>query len=116
MLLQVSELTLKQLVKLQLKSGMRPPLLIEVLRSARHLGAYAQLVIELKPGNTATATALCQLLKVHPSLAPHVAVVMSFDAFVIHSFREEYAATFGSRRSTPGASPSHFRIVTREYK
>ena len=42
MLLQVSELTLKQLVKLQLKSGTRPPLLIEVLRSARHLGAYMQ--------------------------------------------------------------------------
>jgi len=83
----VGELTLAQLMATPLKSGSRPPLLVDVLRSAHQIGNGAQLVIEIKPGNTAASAALCRVFAAHPELLPQVAVVMSFDLFIMHEFQ-----------------------------
>eukprot|EP00592_Proboscia_alata_P020745 CAMPEP_0194402848 /NCGR_PEP_ID=MMETSP0176-20130528/1504_1 /TAXON_ID=216777 /ORGANISM="Proboscia alata, Strain PI-D3" /LENGTH=740 /DNA_ID=CAMNT_0039200387 /DNA_START=88 /DNA_END=2310 /DNA_ORIENTATION=+ len=88
----VSELTLRQIISLTLKCGTRPPLLIDVLRSARMIGGTAQLVIEIKPGNWKASTALARLFGRHPELISCCAVVMSFDAFVMHDFRRNIMA------------------------
>ena len=45
----VGDLTLKELIALTLKNGVRAPTLIDVLNSARMIGGNAKLVIE-KPG------------------------------------------------------------------
>ena len=85
-MLQVGDLTLSQLMSMPLKSGSRPPLLTEVLRSASHIGDGVQLVIEIKPGNSAAVAALTNLFATSPQMLQQVAVVMSFDAFIMHEF------------------------------
>jgi len=89
---RISELTFKQLLALPLTTIARPSLLIDVLRSANAIGEYAKLVIEIKPGNQAAATALAQLFLEHPELVPSVSVVMSFDAYTIHILHQELKA------------------------
>jgi len=84
--LKVGDLTLSQLISMPLKSGSRPPLLTEVLRSAAHIGGGCQLVIEIKPGNSAAVAALTNLFATSPQMLQQVAVVMSFDAFIMHEF------------------------------
>jgi glycerophosphoryl diester phosphodiesterase len=86
---QVGDLTFKELIALPLLSGSRPPLLIDVLQSARHIGGGAQLVIEIKPGNEEAATALARMLIRHPELMPCIALIMSFDCFTMHNLRRE---------------------------
>jgi hypothetical protein len=86
---QVGDLTFKELIALPLLSGSRPPLLIDVLQSARHIGGGAQLVIEIKPGNEEAATALARMLIHHPELMPCIALIMSFDCFTMHNLRRE---------------------------
>jgi len=86
---QVGDLTFQQLMSLRLKSGVRPPLLIDILRSARAISDNSQLVIEIKPGNTAAASALARLLIRHPDLRKAVAMIMSFDANTMHRLRVE---------------------------
>ena len=72
-----------------LKSGARPPLLFDVLRSAAAIGEHAKMIVEIKAGNTEAGPALARMFLRHPNLMDHVAVVMSFDAFIMHNFRRE---------------------------
>ena len=85
----INDLTYRDLVSLPLTSGSRPPLLIDVLRSAKAIGGPSQLIVEIKPGNVATASALARLFIRHPELMERCAVVMSFDAFAMHSLRRD---------------------------
>ena len=71
-MLQVGDLTLSQLMSMPLKSGSRPPLLTEVLRSASHIGGGVQLVIEIKPGNSAAVAALTNLFATSPQMLRQV--------------------------------------------
>lgn len=87
----VPDLTLKELMTLPLKSGSRPPLLLDVLRSASMIGGKCKLVIEIKPGNTAAASALARLLIRYPELIKSVGMIMSFDLFTMHLLRKEIA-------------------------
>mmetsp|Transcript_11459 Transcript_11459/g.14186 ORF Transcript_11459/g.14186 Transcript_11459/m.14186 type:complete len:685 (-) Transcript_11459:209-2263(-) len=87
---KVQELSFKDIMSLPLKTGTRPPLLIDVLRSAQAIGDHAQLIIEIKPGNSEAATALVAMLTRHPKLMKHCAVIMSFDLFTMHNVRKEF--------------------------
>jgi len=74
---KIQDLTFKELMALPLTSASRPPLLLDVLSSAETIGAdHAQLVIEIKPGNEAAASALAQLLAQRPEFWPCIAVIM----------------------------------------
>lgn len=44
----LKELTLSDIMKMPLKHGNRPPLLVDVLRSAMAIGEHAKLVIEVR--------------------------------------------------------------------
>ena len=44
----VKDLTLSDIMKMPLKHGSRPPLLVDVLRSALAIGEHAKLVIEVR--------------------------------------------------------------------
>ena len=90
----VRDLTFKELMNLPLKSGARPPLLFDVLRSAMAIGPHAKMIVEIKAGNTEAGSALARMFVRHPQLMEHVAVVMSFDAFIMHNLRREMAAVF----------------------
>lgn len=86
---KVGDLTLKELISMPLTSGVRPPLLIDVLRSASAISERSRLIIEIKPGNEASAFALARLLIRHTDLRSSVAMIMSFDAATMHRLREE---------------------------
>jgi len=85
----VSDLTFRELMSIPLKSGVRPPLLIDVLRSALAISDESKLVIEIKPGNEVAASALARLLIRHPDLRKAVAMIMSFDAVTMHRLQAE---------------------------
>lgn len=89
---RVKDLTFKELISLPLKSGQRPPLLIDVLRSAHAISETSKLIIEIKPGNFEAASALARLLWRHPELCSSVEMVMSFDAYTMHRLRAEFTA------------------------
>ena len=82
----VGQLTLREVMALPLKDGCRAPTLLEVLRSAAAIGGHAKLVVEMKSGNLAAPAALCELFAKQPDLLRFVAVVMSFDASLVHAF------------------------------
>lgn len=86
---KVKELTYREIISLPLKSGVRPPLLFDVLRSAYAIGEHARMIVEIKPGNVEAGTALAKMFARHPDLMARCAVVMSFDAFAMHQFRKE---------------------------
>jgi len=86
---KVGDLTYREIISLPLKSGVRPPLLLDVLRSAEAIGGNARMVVEIKPGNVEVGTALARLFARHPDLMARCAVVMSFDAFAMYRFRKE---------------------------
>ena len=86
---KVSELTFKELIALTLKNGVRAPLLKDVLMSANAIGPEAKLIIEIKPGNSEAGLALARLLLKYPELLTHVAVIMSFDLWSMHSLCAE---------------------------
>lgn len=86
---RVCDLTLKELIAMPLKCGVRPPLLMDVLRSAYAISDHAKLIIEIKPGNAAAASALARLLIRHPELCSCVEMIMSFDAVTMHRLRTE---------------------------
>ncbi len=92
--LKVSELTFKELIALTLKNGVRAPLLKDVLLSANAIGPEAKLIIEIKPGNSEAAMALARLLAKYPELMVHVAVIMSFDLWSMHSLCGELRRQF----------------------
>lgn len=85
----VSDLTLKEIMALPLKSGTRPPLLIDSLRSAMAIGNHAKLVIEIKPGNTEMCDPLVNLFARHLVMLGRVAVIMSFDLYIMEMLCEE---------------------------
>ena len=84
---KVGDLTMKEIISLTFKSGSRPPLLLDVLRSAQAIGGFARLVIEIKPGNQMACVALIDLFRQHPDLIERCAVIMSFDAYTMHKLR-----------------------------
>jgi len=86
---RVGDLTFQQIMSLQLKSGSRPPLLLDILRSAQAISGQARLIIEIKPGNLAAASALSRLLVKKPNLVPCVAMIMSFDATIMHRLKRD---------------------------
>jgi len=71
-----------------LKHGSRPPLLVDVLRSAMAIGEHAKLVIEIKPGNSEIVEPLMMLFSRHPALLCRVAVIMSFDSYVMQDIAD----------------------------
>jgi len=87
--IHVETLLLREIMALSLKSGVRVPLLQEVLQSAALIPG-AQLVIELKPGSSDVTSLLTQLYMDRPELLPHTAVIMSFDLYLIHSVKQRY--------------------------
>lgn len=101
---KVRDLTFRELISLPLKSGIRPPLLIDVLRSARAIGGNSKLIIEIKPGNNDAANALARMFIRHPDLMEQCAVIMSFDLFAMHTLRADLAvlqpAAAGAIRKT----------------
>lgn len=86
---KIGDITYRELMSMPLKTGNRPPLLIDVLRSAEAIGGKSQLVIEIKPGNVAAASALARLFLRHPDLMARCSTVMSFDAFAMHTLRKD---------------------------
>lgn len=100
---KVRDLTFRELMALPLKSGIRPPLLIDVLRSARAIGGHSKLIIEIKPGNNAAAKELARLFIRHPDLMEQCAVIMSFDLFAMHTLRTDLAILEPSSASNGGA-------------
>lgn len=104
---QVRDLTFRELISLPLKSGIRPPLLIDVLRSARAIEGHSQLIIEIKPGNNEAANALGRLLLRHPDLMEQCAVIMSFDAFAMHTLRNDLAVLLVKDQRQPSDYSSY---------
>jgi len=86
---KVGDLTFKEIISMPLSNGVRPPLLIDVLRSASAISEKSKLIIEIKPGNEASAFALARLLVRHPDLRSCVAMIMSFDAATMHRLKAE---------------------------
>ena len=84
---KVADLTYREIIGLTTKSGSRPPLLLDVLRSAAAIGGDARLVIEVKPGNEESSSALVHLFSRHPTLIDRCAVIMSFDAYTMHKLK-----------------------------
>ena len=101
---KVKDLTLRQIMSMQLKSGIRPPLLIDVLQSAMAIGPHAKLIIEIKPGNSEAGSALARLFTKHPELMNNVEVIMSFDAFIVHSLQQDLKERFGPPSTPPTIS------------
>ncbi|CAD7938035.1 unnamed protein product, partial [Amoebophrya sp. A25] len=97
----VGELDFRQVMKTPLRSGVRPPLLTEVLSSAGELGDGAKLVIELKCGPATgggqspgmiTVYRLIELLKSDLTLVKNIGVIMSFDLYVMGELAKQWAA------------------------
>uniref|UniRef100_A0A7S4RLM0 GP-PDE domain-containing protein n=1 Tax=Ditylum brightwellii TaxID=49249 RepID=A0A7S4RLM0_9STRA len=118
----VRELTYKEIMSLPLKSGCRPPLLIDVLRSAHVIGGDARMIVEIKPGNVEAGTALAKMFARHPNLMERCAVVMSFDAYAMQNLKRELEVVFPSleedRNRIPrmASPPSTSRIGSPEYQ
>jgi len=85
----VETMDVAQIMALSLKSGVRVPLLQEVLQSACFI-PNAKLVIELKPSITDVSSMLLQLFQTRPEFVKQTAVVMSFDLYLIHNIKEKY--------------------------
>lgn len=90
----VEDLTYKELMNCPLKSGARPPLLFDVLRSAIAISDDSKLIVEIKAGNTGASTALAKMFVRHPALMEHVAVIMSFDVYIMHNLRREMTMVY----------------------
>mmetsp|Transcript_37278 Transcript_37278/g.90521 ORF Transcript_37278/g.90521 Transcript_37278/m.90521 type:complete len:570 (-) Transcript_37278:951-2660(-) len=103
----IGDLTFRELIGLNLKSGARPPLLIDVLRSASAISSESKLIIEIKPGNESAASALSRMLIRHPDLCPSVAMIMSFDAVTMHRLRAELCVIDEVVAGTPTHSKQH---------
>jgi glycerophosphoryl diester phosphodiesterase len=111
----VSDLTFRELISMPLKNGVRPPLLIDVLRSACAISESSRLVIEIKPGNEAAASALARLLIRHVDLRQAVAMIMSFDAVTMHRLRSDLAtgeAGLGILQTSSSSAGMHHRVTS----
>uniref|UniRef100_A0A7S2S222 GP-PDE domain-containing protein n=1 Tax=Mucochytrium quahogii TaxID=96639 RepID=A0A7S2S222_9STRA len=96
----VTDMTLQELQSLPLKNGTSAPLLEDVLRVAQRVGKGSSLVIEIKKGaeGSVVAAALVNLFKSNPSLLNYVAVVMSFDLYIIHNFSNFFSAAYHEQK------------------
>jgi Glycerophosphoryl diester phosphodiesterase family len=103
---KIHELTFKELLSLPLTSAARPPLLIDILRSACAIGDNAQLAIEIKPGNEVAVTALTRMLAAYPEFMPCIACIMSFDAYTMHQLRRELWSIAAAAATPPIGPPS----------
>jgi len=106
---KVRDLTLRELMSVALTSGVRPPLLKDVLKSAHAIGGQSQLIIEIKPGNPEAASSLAKLFATHPYLMAHCAVVMSFDSFAMHALQEEMETLMGLVTDDHSGDGKHVR-------
>jgi len=88
---KVSDLTLREIFSLPLKGGTRPPLLSDVLRSAAAIGDDCKMVIEIKPGNTEICVPLISMFTKNPGLLKYVAVIMSFDSYIMNELSAQIA-------------------------
>jgi len=88
---KVSDLTLREIFSLPLKGGTRPPLLSDVLRSAAAIGDDCKMVIEIKPGNTEICVPLISMFTRNPGLLKYVAVIMSFDSYIMNELSAQIA-------------------------
>uniref|UniRef100_A0A7S4JI01 GP-PDE domain-containing protein n=1 Tax=Odontella aurita TaxID=265563 RepID=A0A7S4JI01_9STRA len=111
---RVRDLTYREIMNLPLKSGVRPPLLFDVLRSAHAIGGEARMIVEIKPGNTEAGTALARMFAKHPQLMERTAVVMSFDAFAMQNLRRELEAVFPTTPRLIPSPPSTARMSARK--
>lgn len=112
----ISDLTFRELISIPLKNGVRPPLLIDVLRSACAISESSKLIIEIKPGNESVASALSRLLIRHSDLRQAVAMIMSFDAVTMHRLRSELAGAANNPNwgtmSPTEADARHHRVTS----
>jgi len=93
------ELTLREVVSSPLTTGVRPPLLKEVLDIATVIGPQAKLVIELKPCSAILGRAVARFLVEERDLLENVAVVMSFDLYIMHEFAREFKRLLGEEKN-----------------
>jgi hypothetical protein len=70
------------------------------------------LVIEIKPGNEAAASALARLLIRHPDLRQAVAMIMSFDAVTMHRLRAELSFIEETEYTMPATPGVHHRVTS----
>eukprot|EP00928_Gymnodinium_smaydae_P027780 TRINITY_DN21370_c0_g3_i1.p1 TRINITY_DN21370_c0_g3~~TRINITY_DN21370_c0_g3_i1.p1 ORF type:complete len:1047 (-),score=161.39 TRINITY_DN21370_c0_g3_i1:115-2847(-) len=89
----VANVSFKDLISRPTKSGVRQPLLKEVLESARSLET-GKLVIEVKPGGHNIAQALVDFFTQNPLYLGHVAVIMSFDPDVVFEIARRWPSIF----------------------
>ena len=108
---KVTDLTYKEIISLPLKSGSRPPLLFDVLRSARAIGGEARMVVEIKPGNCEAGTALAKMFVRYPALMERCAVVMSFDAFAMQNLRRELEVLFPTCEAGTTSTTTNVRVA-----
>ena len=108
---EIGELTYRELIALPLKSGERPPKLVDALQSAADIGGGAQMVIEIKTGNAGAGRALCGLLANEPALIQSVGVVMSFDLCILHQFAKEWLAVEEERKNSGTYIQREFQIL-----
>ena len=113
---KVGELTFKELISMPLLSGVRPPLLIDVLRSATAISEKARLIIEIKPGNDAAAFALARMLTRHPDLRKSVAMIMSFDAATMHRLRSELARSLMASPDVEASSRTDLSMLSSQHR
>ena len=122
---KVKDLTLSDIMRMPLKHGSRPPLLVNMLRLAVAIGENAKLVIEvrswhpnlshavlilfdiiisftyntwvthllakIKPGNSEIVEPLMMLFNRHSALLSRVAVIMSFDLYIMQEIADRFA-------------------------
>uniref|UniRef100_A0A7S3PPZ0 GP-PDE domain-containing protein n=1 Tax=Aplanochytrium stocchinoi TaxID=215587 RepID=A0A7S3PPZ0_9STRA len=109
-ILPITQLTFDELLTFPLKNGSHAPLLEDVLRSARRVGPEAKLIIEIKSGvhGSKVASTLCYMLCASPELLSHVAVIMSFDLYIVHNFCKFFDAELATVECT---RPKVFIVV-----
>jgi len=107
---KVQDLTLKELIGLCLRNGVRAPLLADVLRSAAMIGGEARLVIEIKPGNSEVGVAVATFLLRYPELMERVALIISFDLYCLHQVRNAFASI--AERASVGGGMRMRRSMT----
>lgn len=90
------------IVSTSLKSGVRSPLLTEVLRSAHLMPESAKLVIELKDGGLPLVKALMQLFEEKPWLTHRIAMIMSFDRTMTEQASASYATMMRAQSRKTG--------------
>lgn len=113
----IHELTLQQVISSPMKSGVRPPMLKEVLDSAS-VFQHAQLIIEVKSGKSGQriAKVLVAFFQDNPSFLKHVPVVMSFDPDVVFHFVKLWPAHLKRPKLLQLTNKPHASVVLEPYE